>query len=85
MCKNFQRADVYVKKEPHVNFLTDPQEGRSTFRHADVLVYGWIEGNHDCVDLIKVFPLVELRTRNFIAGQAALKAASNKVAKENVF
>jgi hypothetical protein len=33
------------------------------------------------MDLTGVSPLVRLRTRDFIAGQAALKAASNKVAK----
>ncbi|GAU39704.1 hypothetical protein TSUD_274980 [Trifolium subterraneum] len=49
----FKRAGISVKKEAPVNFLTDPLEGRSTLRPADVLVYRW----------------------------AALKAASNKVAK----
>ncbi|MCI91318.1 hypothetical protein A2U01_0112612, partial [Trifolium medium] len=34
------RTGVPVKKESSVNFLTDPQEGRSTLRPADVLVYG---------------------------------------------
>jgi hypothetical protein len=42
LCDIFQRAEVSVKKEAHVNFLTDPQERRSTLRLADVLVYGWI-------------------------------------------
>jgi hypothetical protein len=30
---------IYVKKEASMNFLTDPLEGRSTIRPADVLVY----------------------------------------------
>ena len=47
----FKRARVSMKKEALVNFLTDPQGGRSTFRPADVLVYGWIGGKHACVDL----------------------------------
>ncbi|PNX72093.1 serine carboxypeptidase [Trifolium pratense] len=34
-----RRAEFYVKKEILVNFLTDPQEGRSTLRPTDVLVY----------------------------------------------
>ncbi|KAK2442574.1 hypothetical protein QL285_013758 [Trifolium repens] len=52
----FQRAGVSVKKEASVNFLTDPQEGISTLRPADVLVYGWIGGKHACVDLTGVSP-----------------------------
>ncbi|KAK2380247.1 hypothetical protein QL285_067961 [Trifolium repens] len=68
----FKRARVSVKKEAPVNFLTDPLEGRSTLRSADILVYGWVGGKHTCVDLTGVSPLV---------GQAALRAASSKVAK----
>jgi hypothetical protein len=62
LCDIFQRAGVSVKKEAPVNFLTDPREGRSTLRPADVLVYGWIGGKHACVDLTGVSPLVGLRT-----------------------
>ncbi|MCI97359.1 LCR-like protein, partial [Trifolium medium] len=29
-------------KEAPVNFLTDPQEGISTLRPADILVHGWV-------------------------------------------
>jgi hypothetical protein len=47
-----------VKKETPVNFLTDPQEGRSTLCHADVLIYEWVGGKHACVDLTGVSPLV---------------------------
>ncbi|KAK2448593.1 hypothetical protein QL285_007850 [Trifolium repens] len=36
----FRRAKICVKKESLVNFLTDSQEGRSTLRPADVMVYG---------------------------------------------
>ena len=64
-----------------MNFLTDPQEGRSTLRAADILVYGWIGGKHACVDLTGVSPLVALGSGTFTVGQAALKAASGKVAK----
>jgi hypothetical protein len=77
----FRRAGVSVKKEAPVNFLTDPQEERSTLRPADVMVYGWVGGKHACVDLTGVSPLVGLGTRTFIAGHAALKAASCKVVK----
>ncbi|PNX69718.1 auxilin-like protein, partial [Trifolium pratense] len=72
---------VSVKKEAHVNFLTDPQEWRSTLRPADILVYGWTGGKHVCVDLTGVSPLVGLRSGDFTVGQATLKAASSKVAK----
>jgi hypothetical protein len=44
-------------------------------------MYGWMGGNHACVDLTGVSPLVGLRIWDFIAGQAAFKAASNKVVK----
>ncbi|KAK2357042.1 hypothetical protein QL285_094353 [Trifolium repens] len=78
----FKRAGVSVKKEAPVNFLTDPLNGRSTLRQADILVYEWVRGGkHACVDLTGVSPLVGLTTRDFTVGQAALKAASSKVAK----
>jgi hypothetical protein len=70
-----------VKRDAPVNFLTDPLEGRSTLRPADILVYGWVGGKHACVDLTEVSPLVGLTTGEFTVGQAALKAASNKAAK----
>ncbi|GJW27470.1 hypothetical protein Tco_0044345 [Tanacetum coccineum] len=69
------------KGEAPVNFLTDPLEGRSTLRPADILVFGWAGGKHACVDLTGVSPLVGLRDNGFVAGQAALKAESSKVAK----
>ncbi|KAK2418388.1 hypothetical protein QL285_040591 [Trifolium repens] len=77
----FRRARISAKKEAPVNFLTDPLEGRSTLRPADVLVYGWVGGRHACVDLTGVSPLVGLMTGGFTVGQAALKAASSKVVK----
>jgi hypothetical protein len=77
----FRRAEISVKKEAPVNFLTDPQEGISTLRPADVMVYGWVGGKHACVDLTGVSPLVGLGVGDFIVGRAALKAASSKMAK----
>ncbi|GJS07801.1 hypothetical protein Tco_0364597 [Tanacetum coccineum] len=76
-----KRAGISSRKEAPVNFLTDPLEGRSTFRPADILVFGWAGGKHACVDLTGVSPLVGLRDNGFVAGQAALKAESSKVAK----
>nr|GEV97800.1 putative reverse transcriptase domain-containing protein [Tanacetum cinerariifolium] len=76
ICK---RAGISAKKEAPVNFLTNPSDGRSTLRPADVLVFGWVGGKHACVDLTEVSPLVGLSSRCFTAGQAALKAASSKV------
>ncbi|GJS71704.1 hypothetical protein Tco_0704545 [Tanacetum coccineum] len=76
-----KRAGISSKKEAPVNFLTDPLEGRSTLRSTDILVFGWAGGKHACVDLTGVSPLVGLRDNGFVAGQAALKAESSKVAK----
>ncbi|GKA88850.1 putative reverse transcriptase domain-containing protein, partial [Tanacetum coccineum] len=42
---------ISVMKEAPVNFLTDPPDGRSTLRPADILVFGWVEEKHACVDL----------------------------------
>ncbi|GJT41333.1 putative reverse transcriptase domain-containing protein [Tanacetum coccineum] len=76
-----KRAGISSRKEAPVNFLTDPLEGRSTLRPADILVFGWAGGKHACVDLTGVSPLVGLRDNGFVAGQVALKAESSKVAK----
>jgi len=38
----FRRTGVSVKKEAHVNFLTDLLDRISTLKLADVMVYGWI-------------------------------------------
>ncbi|GJR64394.1 hypothetical protein Tco_0010459 [Tanacetum coccineum] len=78
MCR---RAGISAKKEAPVNFLTDPSDGRSTLRPADVLVFGWVGGKHAYVDLTGVSPLVGLSSWGFTVGQAALKSASCKVAK----
>jgi len=77
----FKRAGISVKKEAPVNFLTDPLDRRSTLRPADIMVYRWVGGKHARVDLTGVSPLVGLGVRPFTVGQAALKAASSKVAK----
>ncbi|GKA61425.1 hypothetical protein Tco_0760832 [Tanacetum coccineum] len=76
-----KRAGISSKKEAPVNFLTDPLEGRYTLRPVDILVFGWARGKHAYVDLTGVSPLVGLRDNGFVAGQAALKAESSKVAK----
>ncbi|KAF5193093.1 hypothetical protein FRX31_017319, partial [Thalictrum thalictroides] len=64
--------------EAPVNFLTDPNEGRSTLRPADILVYNWSEGNHACVDVIGASPMVGLGTGIFEVGLAATNAAAAK-------
>ncbi|MFS7976495.1 hypothetical protein Hanom_Chr10g00893091 [Helianthus anomalus] len=76
-----RRAGISAKKEAPVNFLTDPMEGRSTLRPADLLVFGWAGGKHACVDLTGVSPLVGLKENGFVAGLAARKAESKKVDK----
>nr|GEY08214.1 putative reverse transcriptase domain-containing protein [Tanacetum cinerariifolium] len=73
-----RRAGISAKKEASVNFLTDPSDGRSTLRPADVLVFGWVGRKHACMDLTGVSPLAGLSSRGSTAGQAALKAASSK-------
>ncbi|GJY77256.1 hypothetical protein Tco_0482372 [Tanacetum coccineum] len=70
-----------VLQQPVGPVVDDPLEGRSTLRPADILVFGWAGGKHACVDLTGVSPLVGLRDNGFVAGQAALKAESSKVAK----
>ncbi|KAL6514241.1 hypothetical protein OROHE_019228 [Orobanche hederae] len=75
------RADISSKKEAPVNFLTDPFEGRLRLRPADVLIFGWANGKHACVDLTGVSPLVGIGHGTFTVGQAALRAASSKIAK----
>ncbi|GJV65570.1 hypothetical protein Tco_1476398 [Tanacetum coccineum] len=58
-----RRARISAKKEAPVNFLTDPSDGRSILRPTHVLVFGWVEGKHACVDLTGVSPLVRLSSR----------------------
>ncbi|GKB78774.1 putative reverse transcriptase domain-containing protein [Tanacetum coccineum] len=63
-----RRAGISAKNESLVNFLTDPSDGRSTLRPADVLVFGWVGRKHACVDLTRVSPLIRLSSRGFTAG-----------------
>nr|GFB26060.1 putative reverse transcriptase domain-containing protein [Tanacetum cinerariifolium] len=75
--------DLSPRQKAAVKCLRAPRllEGRSALRPADILVYGWVEGKHDCVDLTGVSPFVGLRDNVLVAAQAALKAESSKVAK----
>ncbi|KAJ0904204.1 hypothetical protein HanPSC8_Chr07g0279291 [Helianthus annuus] len=77
-----RRAGFSAKKEAPVNFLMDPMDERSTLRPVDLLVFGWVRGKHACVDLMGVSPLVGLREKRLVAGQAATKAESKKVDKQ---
>jgi len=70
-----------VKREIQVCFLIDSLDRRSTFRSADVTMYGWVGGKHACVDLHEFSPLVRLGVKGFTVGQTTLKVASRKVAK----
>lgn len=45
LCDVLKRAGISARKETPVNFLSDPREGRSTLRPADILVFGWAGGN----------------------------------------
>ncbi|GKD98219.1 putative reverse transcriptase domain-containing protein [Tanacetum coccineum] len=62
------RVGISAKKEAHVKFLTDPSDRISTLRPANVLVFGWVEGKHACVDLTEVYPLVGLSSQGFTMG-----------------
>lgn len=75
------RAGISVKKEATVNFFTDPLEGRSTLRPVDVLIFGWVNGKHACVDLTGVSLLVGMGYGTVTVGLAALRAISGKITK----
>jgi hypothetical protein len=77
----FWRARISVEKKAHVSFLTNPQEGRSSVRPANIMVNGWGGGKHACVNLTRISPLIGLRTETFTMWQTTLKVASSKVAK----
>lgn len=47
-----------------MNFFTEPQEEKSTFMLSDILVYEWIGGKHEFVDLTGTFLQGRLRTKN---------------------
>jgi hypothetical protein len=64
----FRCAKISTKKETPWISLTDPQERRLTLQSTDVLVRGWVEGKHACVDLTEVSRLVGLMTRDFTVG-----------------
>jgi hypothetical protein len=64
----FRHASISVKKVALVNFLTDPQERKSTLCLADIMVYGLVGGKHVCVDLTVVSQLVGQRVGDFIEG-----------------
>ncbi|KAL7604359.1 hypothetical protein Lser_V15G20211 [Lactuca serriola] len=73
------------KKEAPMNFLTDPQDGRSTLRPADILVFGWIGGKHACVDLTGVSPLVGLGSGGFAAACKVVKHENACRENQHVF
>ncbi|RHN66079.1 hypothetical protein MtrunA17_Chr3g0086871 [Medicago truncatula] len=75
----FRRAEVSMKKETPVNFLTDSLDRRST--PVYVMVYRCVGGKHACVDLTGVSPLVGLGVGSFTVGRISLKTASSKIAE----
>ncbi|KAK2399459.1 hypothetical protein QL285_049269 [Trifolium repens] len=81
----FRRAGISVKKEAPVNFLTDPLEGRSTFRPADVLVHGcWMGRRQTCLcGLEWSFPTCGTKDWRFYCWTGSPKSSlnSSKVAK----
>ncbi|GKB04487.1 hypothetical protein Tco_0832630, partial [Tanacetum coccineum] len=77
------RAGISAKKEAPVNFLTDLSDGRFTLRPADVLVFGWVERKHACVDLTGVSPLVGLSS-NGVTRAVKLLSRGQRVMHNNV-
>lgn len=43
-----------------------------------ILMYRWVGGKYKCVDLIRVFPRVELKTKTFSMRQTSLKSVQAK-------
>jgi hypothetical protein len=62
-----------------VNFFIDSQEGRSTLHPTNVLLYGWVGGEHACVNFTGVSPHVGLGVGDFTVRQTTLKVASSKM------
>jgi hypothetical protein len=56
---------VSGKKEASMNIFTDSQKWRSTLKPVNVLVYGWIGGEHACIDLTEVSPLLRMENEDF--------------------
>jgi hypothetical protein len=78
-----RRTIVFVMKKTFVNFLTDPQEGRSTLKPTCVLVHGWVRWKQACMNFIVVFSLMRLGNGGFTLGQTTLKHASRKLVKHD--
>lgn len=74
------RPTEYRLKRGVVNFLTHPRERRLTCRLTVVLIYGWVGWKHTWLNLIGVYPLVELMIETFIA----LKQLQTQWAKQYV-
>nr|GEU92017.1 putative ribonuclease H-like domain-containing protein [Tanacetum cinerariifolium] len=68
-----RRDEISAKKEALVNFLTDPLDGRSTLRPADILIFGWVGGKHAFVDLTGVSPFVGF-SQGFTVGQGCFES-----------
>ncbi|MFS7966563.1 putative exostosin [Helianthus anomalus] len=87
----FRCAGISAKKEAPVNFLTDPLEGRSTLRPADILVFGWAASGkvtkHEkaCPDNQHVFIPFAFDTFGFLAPEAVdLLSRVQRVMHSNV-
>jgi hypothetical protein len=74
----FRRVGISVNKEAPVNFLIDPQKGRSTLRPANIVVYGWVGGKHACVNLTGVSPLVGLGVGTLLSDEQPSKLLQAK-------
>jgi hypothetical protein len=70
-------TEIYVGIKHFVNFLTNPQVGRSILKPKDVMIYRWMSGRHACMGLTQVSLLERLRADVFIVRQATLKVVSS--------
>ncbi|KAL5714862.1 hypothetical protein ACHQM5_016767 [Ranunculus cassubicifolius] len=81
LCDILRRAGITHKKEAPVTFLTLPSENRANLRPADVLIHNWVRGQHSCVDITGVSPMVGFGKGVFMVRDAVTKAAEAKVVK----
>ncbi|KAL5708665.1 RNA helicase [Ranunculus cassubicifolius] len=81
LCDILRRASITHRKEAPVTFLTPPGENRVNLRPADVLIHNWVRGQHSCVDITGVSPMVGFGKGVFMVGDAATKAADAKLVK----
>ncbi|KAL8265980.1 hypothetical protein R6Q59_003324 [Mikania micrantha] len=77
LCDVLKRANISAKKEAPMNLLTDVLEGRSTLRHANILVFGWEWGNTH-VWTLRECPLLLAEGYGIRGGSSCVKGGVKK-------